>query len=271
MNDLLREHAPIPDAAWKEIDAEATRTLKVALGARKLVDFTGPLGWETSAINLGRAIRMRAGPTGQVQVRQRQVMPLVELRVPFELKRAELEDISRGAADPDLGPVIEAAQAIALGEDTAVFRGYKAAGITGICEANLEKPLSIPSDYLAYPGIVAEAMHELRARGIAGPYGIALGPRCFTGLNKTMAPNGYPVIEHLRRLLEGPAVSVPAVDGAVVMSLRGGDFEMIVGRDLSIGYLDHDKDAVRFYIEESLTFRAIAPEAAVVMAYPSRK
>jgi len=39
MNDLFREHAPISVEAWREIDAEATRTLKTLLAARRLVDF----------------------------------------------------------------------------------------------------------------------------------------------------------------------------------------------------------------------------------------
>lgn len=271
MSELLRQHAPIPAAAWEEIDTEATQTLKVALGARKLVDFEGPRGWDASAVALGRTTNLRSGPVKGVGAKLRQVQPMVELRVPFELKRDELEAIGRGADDADLDPVIEAAQAIALAEDTVVFRGYAAGGVTGIVDAAGKENLPITDKYVEYPGAVAEAMHMLRARGIDGPYGIALGPRCFTGLNKTIAPNGFPVIEHIRRMINGPAVSAPAVDGAVVMSLRGGDFELTVGRDLSIGYLEHSRDTVTFYIEESLTFRAIGPEAAVPLYYPKGK
>ncbi|CAA7627389.1 hypothetical protein MCP1_640005 [Candidatus Terasakiella magnetica] len=46
---------------------------------------------------------------------------------------------------------------------------------------------------------------------------------------------GYPILEHIR-----PIVWAPGLSGAVVISLWGGDFELVAGRDFSIGYLDHD-------------------------------
>ena len=55
MNDLLREQAPISAQAWAEIDAEAKRTLKTLLAARRLVDFEGPLGWAAAAVPTGRS------------------------------------------------------------------------------------------------------------------------------------------------------------------------------------------------------------------------
>ncbi len=61
-----------------------------------------------------------------------------------------------------------------------------------------------------------------------GPYAIALGPRCYTGVVETTERGGYPVFEHLRMILGGPVVWAPAVDGAVVLSQRGGDFELVV-------------------------------------------
>ena len=62
-------------------------------------------------------------------------------------------------------------------------------------------------------------------------------------------------------------VWAPAVDGAVVLSQRGGDFELTVGEDFSIGYRSSDAASVDLYIEESLAFRINTPEAAVHLAY----
>ncbi len=50
-----------------------------------------------------------------------------------------------------------------------------------------------------------------------------------------------------------------------MLSLRGGDFVLQCGQDLSIGYLDHTESEVRLYLEESLNFRVIEPDAAVVL------
>lgn len=266
MNDLLRELAPISEPAWKLIEQEASRTLKLMLAARKLVDFSGPMGWEVSAVSRGRVERLSAAPEAGVEGRLRQVQPLVELRIPFELAREEIEAAGRGAKDPDLGAVRQAARAAALAEDRTVFHGYAEAGVRGVAEAAGDSRLTITEEYETYPEVVAEATNRIRSAGIEGPYAIALGPRCYTGLTKT-TKGGYPVIEHVRRLLDGPIVWAPAVDGAAVLSVRGGDFELAVARDFSIGYLDHSAAAVRLYLEESVTFRVISPAAAVPLAY----
>jgi len=265
MNELMRELAPITDAAWTEIEEEATRALTTFLAARKLVDFSGPHGWGRSSVDLGRteAVELGAG----VEARRRVVQPLVELRVPFRLSRAELDDVARGAADPELEPVVEAAKAIALAEDAAVFNGAPAASITGIAAAADGRKVELDEDYLKYPVSVADAIHRLRSEGIGGPYALALGPRCHDGLHRTFTPAGHPVKEQVARLVDGPIVWAPAVDGAVVLSQRGGDFELVVGQDLSIGYLAHDAESVTLYLQESFTFRCLGPEAAVSLRY----
>jgi uncharacterized linocin/CFP29 family protein len=269
MSALYRELAPITEAAWQEIDEEARRTLKLALAARKLVDFVGPLGWRQSAVDLVRTQDLRS-PGDGIEAKLRLVQPLTEVRVAFELQRAELDAISRGSKDADLAPVTQAAQSIAKAEDRAVFAGFAAANIVGVEEAAKGATLDLSDDYQRYPAVVASALSTLRNAGVAGPYGIALGPRCYKGLTETTTSGGYPVYEHVRRLLDGPLVWAPAVDGAAVLSLRGGDFELTVGQDMSIGYLDHTRTAVRLYIQESFTFRVLAAEAAVPLKYTSR-
>jgi uncharacterized linocin/CFP29 family protein len=269
MSALLRELAPVTPEAWAMIEEEAKRTLKLKLAARKLVDFNGPLGYEASAVGTGRVARLDEAPAERVQASLRRVQPLVELRVPFELSREEIDSVVRGAKDPVLDAVRDAASDAALAEDRAVFRGYAAAGIRGIAEEAAAARLTLTDDYQAYPAVVAEAVNKLHLAGVQGPYGIALGPRCYTGLTKTTI-GGFPVMEHVRRLLDGPLVWAPAVDGAVVLSLRGGDFELTVGQDFSIGYLEHNASVVRLYLQESFTFRVLAAEAAVPLAYAKK-
>lgn len=265
MNDLHRELAPISEAAWEAIEKEAKRTLTSCLAARRVIELSGPHGWPKGAISLGRIKELRS-PGGGVQGRLRQVQPLVELRMPFELDRAELEAIGAGASDPDLDPLIDSASAIAAAEDRAVFYGYAEAGIAGLCPVAPGGPLTLTDEYERYPHVVAQALSRLRTEAIGGPYAIVLGPRCYTGLTETTV-GGYPVIQHVQRLLDGPLVWGPAVDGAIVLSVRGGDFELIVGQDFSIGYLGHTEDKVRLYIQETVTFRTLTPEAAVPLVY----
>ena len=136
MSHLLREHAPITATGWDRIDQEARERLTPALAARKLIDFAGPHGWEHSATNLGRTQRVTKPPAEGLTAVQREVLPLAELRAPFAVSRAELADADRGAEDIDLAALDAAARALAVGENTAVFHGWKGAGITGIAQAS---------------------------------------------------------------------------------------------------------------------------------------
>ena len=163
--------------------------------------------------------------------------------------------------------MVEACRRIARAEDHAVFGGLPEAGIVGAGSGSTHEPIPIVDDYSRYPSLVARAVAALREAAVDCPYGIALGPQCYRGVIETTESGGYPVLQHLRLILEGPVVWAPTVDGAGVVSMRGGDFELVSGQDLSIGYASHDADSVTLYVEESMTFRNLAPEAAVALRY----
>lgn len=265
MSHLLREHAPISEAGWGRIDEEARERLTPALAARKLIDFDGPRGWQASATNLGRTKALAEVPVKGLEAEQRRVLPLVELRAPFAVERSELRDGDRGAEDVDFGALDEAARVIAEAENTAVFHGWKAAGIVGIAEASTHDAIPLGDDCSRYPRHVAKAVEELLRAGIDGPYGLALGPDAYTNVLETGEHGGYPLLDHLRKILGGPLVWAPGVQGAVVLSTRGGDFLFDCGQDLSVGYDSHDAEAVQLYLEESFSFRVVTPEAAVAL------
>jgi len=273
VNHLHRELAPISEAAWQEIDDEARRALRNFLTARKVVDFIGPLGWDHSALGLGRVADTDDGPAEGVERQVRLVQPFVELRTPFVLDREEIDAVDRGAPDADWDPVVDAARRAALAEDRLVFGGDPPSGVRGIVQTSTHDPIVITTDYEAYPTFVAKAVDTLRRAGVDGPYAILLGPRCWQGVVESTQHGGYPVLEQLRLISKGPVLWAPAVDGALVVSLRGDDFELMVGQDLAIGYRAHDARTVTLYLEESLTFRAAGPEAAVALRYatPARR
>jgi uncharacterized linocin/CFP29 family protein len=266
LSHLLREIAPVTESGWDVLDSEARQRLTPGLAARRLVDFSGPNGWEYSATNLGRTESVKDPQEKGVTAVQRRVLGLVELRAAFSVARSELDDADRGAEDVDLGALDEAAQRIARAENGAVFNGWKAAGIRGVIEATTHDPITLGKDCERYPRHVAKAVDSLRAVGVEGPYGLALGPEAHTNVLETSQHGGYPLMEHLREILGGPIVWAPAVPGGAVMSLRGGDFLFESGEDLSIGYDSHDADAVQLYLEESFSFRVATPEAAVALA-----
>ncbi len=266
MSHLHRELAPISDRAWDEIDTGARRTLRTFLAVRQGVDFSGPHGWDYSADSLGRLERV-PGPVDGVEAGIRVVQPLIELRHTFSMSKADIDDIDRGRPDPDLAMVIEAAKRAALAEDHIVFNGFKEAHITGMAEATPHPRVNIDDNYVEYPKLVARAVATLREAGIDGPYAAVLGPRCWTGVIETTESGGYPVLEHLRLILGGPVVWGPAVDGAVVLSTRGEDFQLTCGEDMALGYVSHDARSVQLFLEESVGFRVPTPEAAVALRH----
>jgi uncharacterized linocin/CFP29 family protein len=267
VNHLLRSHAPVTEAGWEFVDSEARRQLVAALAARKLVDFSGPHGWSHSSVNLGRTVPLGNSGASGVKGQLRRVLALAELRTDFSVARSELLDADRGAQDIDLDDLMAAARRIAVAENVAVFHGWEEAGIVGITAASTHDSIPLGNDFADYPSPVAKAVENLLEAGVSGPYGLALGPASYTGVVETTEHGGLVVFDHLHQILGGPIVWAPGVEGAVVVSMRGGDFLFESGEDLSVGYSTHDAEHVELYLEESFTFRVVAPEAAVPLRF----
>jgi len=268
MNNLHRNLAPISDAAWADIEEETTRTLKRYLAGRRVVDVHGPGGVGLSAVGTGH-LETIAAPSDGVLARQREVMALVEFRVPFELDRQQIDDVERGSNDSDWQPAKDAAQKIACAEDRAIFEGYAAAGIGGIRQGTSNPTMILPAEVRQYPDAIARALNQLRLVGVNGPYAALLGADAYTALAQA-SDNGYPVLEHVKKLVKDVIIWAPAVAGAFVLTTRGGDFGLHIGQDVSIGYLSHTDSVVRLYLQETLTFLLLTAEAAVALAPPAK-
>ena len=264
MNNLHRELAPISSAAWSQIGEEATRTIKRHLAGRRVVDVHGPAGDVLSAVGTGHVAAIDALQDG-VLAQQRQVRALVELRVPFTVDRAAIDDVERGAEDSDWQPVKDASRQIAFAEDRSIFEGYPAAGITGIRHESSNPAMTLPADPRDYPAAVAEALRHLRSAGVDGPYSVVLSADAYTAVSET-SDHGYPVSSHIERLISGEIIWAPAIDGAFVLTTRGGDFALHLGQDTSIGYLAHDAETVQLYLQETMTFLMPTSEAAIALA-----
>jgi uncharacterized linocin/CFP29 family protein len=263
MNNLHRELAPISDAAWSQIEDEATRTLKRHLAARRVVDVHGPSGFDLSAVGTGHVTRIQPALEA-VSARLRAVQPLVELLAPFELDRQAVDDVLRGAMDADWQPVKDAARQLAFAEDRAVFEGYAGAQIEGIRQGTTNPSAVLPEDPRAYPRTIAEAISQLRLVGVNGPYRAVLSADAYTAVSET-SDQGYPVLEHIRHLVNDEIVWAPAIAGAFVLSTRGGDFALHLGQDVSIGYTSHTDTTVHLYLQETFTFVLLTNEAAVAL------
>lgn len=265
MNNLYRALAPISDAAWAEIEDEARRTFTRNATARTVVEVTGPEGFAFSALDTGHVRSVEPLAEG-VETKVREVLPVAELRVPFTVTREAIDDVTRGSQDSDWQPVKDAATLLAHAEDRAVFEGADQLGMVGIIPESSNPRIALPADVVELPGAVARAITQLRSVGVAGEYALVLGSDLYTEALET-TDHGYPIATHVERILKGGRIVwAPALTGAVVLTERGGDFELRLGQDVSIGYLSHDDTSVRLYLQESLAFRVNTAEASVVIA-----
>jgi uncharacterized linocin/CFP29 family protein len=158
---------------------------------------------------------------------------------------------------------------LAFAEDRAIFEGYEAAGIVGVRQATSNPKKSLPADVRQYPEAIAQALSQLRLVGVNGPYSVLLSADAYTELAET-SDYGYPVLEHVNRLVEGKIIWAPAIDGAFVVTTRGGDLDLHIGQDASIGYLSHTDTRVRLYLQETFTFLYLTGESAVAFAPRSK-
>jgi len=264
MNNLHRELAPISSAAWAEIEEEASRSFKRNIAGRRLVDVKGPLGLDVDAVTRGQRTKIDS-PADGIQAFLRHTQPMVELKVPFTVTREAIDNVDRGASDSDWDPVVRAARELALAEDRAIFEGYAAAQITGIAQESGVNSIALPDDVRDYPEAISQAISKLRLASVDGPYSLALSAENYTRVNET-SDHGNPVRDHLRRILvDGDIVWAPAIDSGFLVSTRGGDFELSIGQDVSIGYDSYDADSVNLYFFESFTYLTYTPEAAVTL------
>jgi uncharacterized linocin/CFP29 family protein len=264
MNNLYRGLAPITEVAWAEIELEAARTFKRHIAGRRVVDVSEPGGPATAAVSTGHLLDLTS-PGDGVVAHLRASRPLVRLRVPFTVTRTDIDDVERGSQDSDWDPVKDAAKRLAFVEDRAIFEGYEAASIEGIRKTSSNPALALPADAREIPDVISRALSALRLAGVDGPYSVLLSAEVYTKVSET-SDHGYPIREHLNRLVDGDIIWAPAIDGAFVLSTRGGDFDLQLGTDVSIGYLDHDADTVRLYLQETLTFLCYTAEASVALS-----
>jgi uncharacterized linocin/CFP29 family protein len=266
MTDLLkRSLAPIPESAWDEIDEIARDRLKGNLSARYVADFCGPMGFDHSAVNIGRVTACTVHEESDINCCVREVLPLVEVQVPFSLKLSELLNAARGAKDVDWEPLEEAAVKAARFEEDAIYNGLKCLDTPGILDSASAEPVYLADDMGEYTDAIGKAILRLQKAGTAGPYTLVLGTRAFEPMNSAL-PSGRSLRSVVGDMIGGDVLWSPALSGGVLMAAGEGNFELTVGQDFSVGYCcdsGHGEDDLCLYLMETFAFRTLEPRAAV--------
>jgi uncharacterized linocin/CFP29 family protein len=255
---------------WEELDEQAKRVFQSALSARKVMDFVGPKGWSYAAHPLGR-LYVDQQQSGSLKYGIHSVLPLVESRHSFFLDIWELDNITRGSRNPNLKPLEEAARAMAKFEEQIVYAGFEPAGIKGLTQANADDftdlDIDVDEDVFGKSLLtnLAEALDKFRDRSVQGPYALAASPSLWNAI--CARSECFPLSEKVKNMIGGDIVRSTLEETSYLLSRRGGDFEFVVGQDLSLGYDGREGTRVKFFFAESFTFNVINPEAVIPFSH----
>lgn len=266
MDILRRSTVMVSSEAWHEMDEQAKRVLESHLSARKFIDVIGPKGWDYAAHPCGRLDIPHETSEGNVAYGIHQVLPLVESRVTFDLDLWELDNITRGLKNPDLSPLDEAARRIAAFEEKAVYEGLPSAGIEGLWETAKDRTLKIrdTSSARGVMEVISSGIYRFQQDAIEGPYALVASPTLWKSLYSLS--ECYPLFKNVKEVLEGPIILSTHEKESFLVSMRGGDMELVVGQDLSLGFIGNDSRKGTFFLTESFTFRVINSEAIIPLA-----
>jgi uncharacterized linocin/CFP29 family protein len=262
MDILKKSLAPVTDKAWKEITEQTKNLLNACLTARNFVDIDGPNGLEFGGVSTGRlVIPENQSPEG-INFGIREFLPMVEVRKPFELDLWELDNIERGARDINLEPLITAVKEIAGFEEKAIYESFEPVQIKGLAQATVNKPVTIPTETNTFLKEVGNQIINLSRKAVEGPYTMVISEQEW--LEIVNLSEGYPVQVQLKEILGGKVIINSSNQKTFLVSERGGDYELVLGQDISIGYDSHTTKSVKLFLTSSFTFRVLTPEAVVV-------
>jgi uncharacterized linocin/CFP29 family protein len=175
----------------------------------------------------------------------------------------ELDNLERGAKDIDLEPLEKAAKQVADFEEKMIYQGLHTAGIKGLVETSDHTTAMLPAKIADVPKYIGSQVNKLREEGVDGPYTLVVNDDVWLELiNQTQ---GYPLLKQLKEdVLRGNVIRHHTSDHSFLISEQGGDYELTLGQDLSIGYNAQDSKTVTLFFTASYTYRTLSPEAVIV-------
>lgn len=265
MDFLRRELAPLTQKQWKEIDKRAKEVFSTQLHGRTIVDILGPFGWEYAAHPIGEVEKLSKDGEA-VEFGLRKALPLVELKSYFYLDLNELDKLERGHPAVDLSALEEAVRNVASFEDGAIFEGCEISGIKGLLAYKEGRSIQTSLKEEEFIESLYKALSKFKYDGIEGPYTLVINIDKWIELVK--GSKYYPIEEKVEDVLkDGKILLTPRISEAIVVSERGGDFELILGQDLSIGYEKTEGSKVKLFITETFTFRVVNSEALIHLKF----
>jgi uncharacterized linocin/CFP29 family protein len=255
---LAREDAPFDAALWSKLDAAMIDAASRELTGRRLLEVEGPYGLGLKAIP-------RPDKTTESGLIASQPLPVLSIYEEFTLGTRDLANYEREGAALSLQPVVQAARRCAQREDALIF--YGAPGIEAV-DGLFNVPgahsfeLADWSEVGAAADDVIQAVTELDTAGFHGPYIMALAPERYNMLLRLYERGNKTELEHLQMMVTDGIVKAPALEEGGLLMATGRQFaSLILGQDMTVGFLGPAGDHVEFFVSESLVLRIRVPEA----------
>ncbi len=261
---LGREDAPFEGEIWSKLDEIVIGAAKAQISGRKLLEIEGPFGLGLKSVPLADVAAIDA----EVKLSASRVLPIALLETTFILGERDLAAFEETGYALDTQEVAGAAMAMAAMEDTLVFEGNKGLGIEGL--TNAKGAASISLGKWEEVGTAAndciKAVTTLDAAGFHGPYLLALAPDLYNMLYR-LYPQGYLFeMQHVESIVEGKVIKAPGIKkGGVLLAASKQFASIVVGQDMSLGFVGPAGPDFEFKIVESLSPRIRVPSAVCAL------
>jgi uncharacterized linocin/CFP29 family protein len=256
---LAREDTPFGSEIWELLDGAMKEAAESQLIGRRLLDVEGPFGLGLKSVPLGDA-ETESGFIAS------QVLPVVFIQKTFSLGTRDLANYEREGVALDTCPVSETARECARLEDDLIFHGTaNVPGLLTAGDSNSMNLLSWDEVGAAAKGII-EAITRLDDAGFHGPYSLALAPERYNLLFRLYPQGKQSELEHIKTMVAAGIYKMPILKGGGVLLVSTAQCASIVlGQDMSIGYVGPAGAKQEFTISESLTVRIRQPQAICVL------
>lgn len=258
---LAREDAPFGADVWEALDGAMIQAARGRLVARRLLDLEGPYGLGLKTVPL----KDKTLESGLIAS---DALPLVLIYEEFDLGTRDLANYERLGITLDRTAVAEAAIAAAKREEDLIFNGNEELGIEGLmtAEGSNNGALSAWEEVGAAVDDLIEAVTSLDRADFHGPYALALAPVRFNKLFRRYERGNQTELEHLKTLVTDGIYKAPILEDGGVLLATGRQYASIVmGQDMTVGFIGPEGDRVAFTISESLVPRIRRPDAICIL------
>lgn len=261
---LGRDDAPFGDKIWEALDSLVIGAAKSRLSARKLLDVEGPYGLGLKHVPLADSVVAE----GDVRMMASGAIPVPLIETFFTLTPRDLAGFEQTGLSLDTGAVAQAAMAAAEMEDALIYQGNKQLGVPGLLTAEGVQSVKLGNwdDPEAATGNVIEAVSALDAVGFHGPYLLALSPGLHNKLHKLL-PHGFRTgLAHVESIVGGKVVKAAGIAKGGVLLATGAQFaSIVIGQDMSVGFVGPEDSDLKFKISESVAPRIRVPASICVL------